>query len=92
MAAGDKNAYVTTINYEKLMDTINRADMILRRTVVFMHPETYKTLKAAEPQIDKNFVFYITDAVDKDKCYVMKREDFENMSKIYEPGLIPFED
>lgn len=92
MATGDKNAYVTTINYEKLIDTINRADMILRPAVVFMHPETYKALKAAEPQIDKNLVFYITDAVDKDKCCVMKREDFVNMSKIYEPGLIPFKD
>lgn len=74
------------MNVEELRNAIDKADRILRPQVIFMHPETFEQIKQQEPDIEKKLVIYAYDCINKNTCYVMSREDFENNTR-----LKPFE-
>lgn len=64
----------------KIENAIHKMDMILRPNVCFIHPDTLEVIKKIEPDIEKQILFRPTEMVDKDKCYIMKREDLERMA------------
>lgn len=62
---------------EEFMLLIRKADLMLRPTVAFMHPDTYEALKVEWPEIDKHYVVRTSPYVDKSRCYLIDRADIE---------------
>ena len=56
------------MNIKELRDAIDKADMILRPQVIFMHPETFEEIKQQEPDIEKKFVIYAHDCIEKNSA------------------------
>ena len=59
------------------MLSIRKVDLMLRPTVVFMHPDTAEALRAEWPEIDKHYVVRTSPYVDKSRCYLINRADIE---------------
>lgn len=62
---------------EEFMLLIRKADLMLRPTAVFMHPDTAEAVRAEWPEIDKHYVVHTSPYVDKSQCYLIDRADIE---------------
>lgn len=62
---------------EEFILLVQKADLMLRPRVVFMHPNTYEALKGEWPEIDKHYVVRTSPYVDKSQCYLIDRADIE---------------
>lgn len=62
---------------EEFMLLVRKADLMLRPTAVFMHPDTAEAVRAEWPEIDKHYVVHTSPYVDKSQCYLIDRADIE---------------
>lgn len=62
---------------EEFILLVRKADLMLRPTVAFMHPDTAEALRAEWPEIDNNYVVRTSPYVDKSRCYLINRADIE---------------
>ena len=81
VSATNTAAKVTKFSAEELQSAMEKADRILRPTVCMLHQDVLEDLKKQDPDIEKKYVFYSSEFIDKDKIYAMSRESFEDMTK-----------
>lgn len=62
---------------EEFMLLARKADLMLRPTAVFMHPDTAEAVRAEWPEIDKHYAVRTSPYVDKSQCYLIDRADIE---------------
>ncbi len=81
-AGGELKGTMTKIPAEGMEQAINKIDMCLRPTVVFMHPDVFEAIKQQMPDIEDRMVIYTNIAIEKDKIYAMSRETFEDYTNL----------
>ncbi|MBP5422491.1 MAG: hypothetical protein J6Y78_08640 [Paludibacteraceae bacterium] len=63
------------IRIEDIKQAIVKADFALRPWMVILHPDVAKSVKEAWPEIEDNAVVIATPYCDKDKAYLVNREE-----------------
>ena len=66
---------------EDIKEAIHRMDLLVRPYVVFMHPDMYEEVKKIYPNMEEEYQVEVFPWLDKDKAYLMKREELEEWAK-----------
>ena len=69
---------MSDVTIDDIKDALHKLDLIQRPYVCVIHPDRLDELKEICPDIEDQVLFKPVDIVDKDKCYMMKREELED--------------
>lgn len=72
---------MSNVTIDDIKDALHKLDLIQRPYVCFIHPDRLDELKEICPDIEDQVLFEPIDIADKDKCYMMKREELEEWAK-----------
>lgn len=72
---------MSEVTVQDIKNALHKLDLIQRPYVCFIHPDRLADLIDICPDIEERVLFQPVDIADKDKCYMMKREELEDWAK-----------
>ena len=75
------------ITIEEINEVVDKFNKAFRPYALFMNTEDAKILLETHPEIEDKVVINKTNLVEKGKCYLINREDYESFMN----GLISFQ-
>lgn len=64
-----------------LKEALERADLLMRPYILFIHPELKKELLKQIPNLEKLVVVKESELLERDKAYLVEREEIEKWTK-----------